>query len=63
MKKFWQVYAIKNSGNFKHFDDKEEAIGEAKRMQAADLNNQFVVVEAILITVSPVPEIEMKELA
>lgn len=62
MKKFWLVYAIKNIGVFKHYDTKEEAITQAKRMQAVDSNNQFVVMEAVSITVSPVPAIEIQEL-
>lgn len=62
MKKFWLVYAIKNSGALPQFKTKEEAVNEAKRMQAADINNQFTVLEAILTTVKPVPSIEVEEL-
>ncbi len=62
MKKFWIVYATKNSGTFLHFYTKNEAVDEAKRRQALEHNNQFIVLESVLITVQPVPQIEMREL-
>lgn len=62
MEKFWIVYAVKNSGTFVQYKTLAEATNEAKRRQANDRDNQFVIMQAVAVTEQPVPDIAIKQL-
>jgi hypothetical protein len=63
MKKFWIVYGHKNyEGRFTQFDSYDEAEIHAKRQAHANRENDFIIMEAVAITMEPIPDINVVKL-
>ena len=62
MRKFWIVYANKNSGVFQHHTTYDDAMDDAKRKQEQDRGNVYYVLEAMTATKLPVPDVQMVSL-
>jgi len=62
VKKFWIIYAEKNSGQFKRYDSYEEAADDAKRLAANSIDSEYMILEAVASTKKPVPPIEIIKL-
>jgi hypothetical protein len=58
VKKFWIIYAEKNSGQFKRYETLEAASDDARRIAAIG-DSEYVILEAISVTKKPVPPIEI----
>lgn len=71
MKKFYAVRMIRRGGgeefdklpikrgNGEEFDKLEDAIADAQRRQAANADHRYAIMQAILVTVPPVPIVEL----
>lgn len=63
MKKFWMIYQQVNDAKLVRFDDKDEAIAEAKRKaHQSNAGDPVYVLEAVIVARRPIPDIETTEI-
>lgn len=60
MKTFYTVHRVLLGASPDEFSSVGEALADAKRRQAADKDNRYAVMKSHVVTVRPVPAIEVE---